>query len=102
MNNTTYHTYFSATLPYFKGFKVQINDIIEDEKENKIATWGQSIAVTPLGDYANEYMLVFYFNEKGDKVERFLEFVDSANIRQGLWELRRYIAEKEGKEGKVT
>ena len=31
--------------------------------------WAQSTAVTPLGDYVNEYILVFYFNEKGDKVE---------------------------------
>jgi len=35
-------------------------------------------------------------------VERPLEFVDSVNSRQGLRELRRYIAEKEGKEGKAT
>jgi len=84
-------------MPHFRDFKVVINDIIEDEKENKIATWAKSTAGTDIGPYANEYMLVFYFDERGEKIEMFLEFVDVGNRTDFLMELKKYIAGKEGK-----
>ncbi|KAH8684261.1 hypothetical protein BGZ60DRAFT_397154 [Tricladium varicosporioides] len=95
MSNTLYKAYFSGIMPFFRDFKLQINDIIEDEKENKIVIWAQSTAVTDLGPYANEYMLVLYFNESGEKVDRFLEFVDSASSRESMVALMKYIAEKQ-------
>jgi ketosteroid isomerase-like protein len=97
MDNEAFRAYFAAIMPYFRDFKVAINDIIEDEKENKIAIWAKSTAVTDIGPYANEYVLVFHFNEAGDKLERFLEFIDSNQVVGYLTELRKYIAEKEGK-----
>ena len=96
MNNEAYEAYFSAILPYFRDFKVTVNDIFEDEKENKVVVWARSTADTDLGPYANEYMLALYMNEAGDKIDRFLEFVDSNNSVQFIPRLRKYIAEKEG------
>jgi len=37
-----------------------------------------STAKTPIGSYANEYMLALTFTDDGTKVIRFDEFVDSA------------------------
>jgi hypothetical protein len=95
MNNEAYEAYFSQMIPHFRNFKVVINDIFEDEKENKVVVWAQSTADTSIGPYANEYMLVFYINEAGDKVDKFLEFVDAGNTF--FPKLRKYIAESEGK-----
>ncbi|KAF4632730.1 hypothetical protein G7Y89_g5402 [Cudoniella acicularis] len=101
MHNPAYRAYFSHIMPYFRNFRIQINDIIEDEQQNKIAIWATSTAETDVGAYENEYMLVFYFDESGEKVVRFLEFVDSGNSKERLGRLREYIAEKEKeKEGK--
>jgi len=97
MNNEEYEAYFGKMIPYFRNFKVVINDIFEDEKENKVMIWAQSTADTDLGPYANEYMLAFYMNEAGDKVDRFLEFVDSSNSVNFFPKLQQYIVETEGK-----
>jgi hypothetical protein len=78
MDNATYLAYFFAIIPYFRNFTVKINGIIEDAKANKIAVWAKSTVDTDIGPYKNEYMLVFYLDERGEKVERMLEFVDSA------------------------
>lgn len=95
MNNEAYEAYFGQMLPYFRNFKVTINDVFEDEKDNKVVVWARSIADTDLGPYANEYMLVFYMNEAGDKVDKFLEFVDASNSLTFFPKLRQYIAEQE-------
>ena len=95
MNNEMYATYFSAIIPHFRDFKITVNDMIEDERANKTAVWAHSTAVTDIGPYANEYMLLLYFNDAGDKIDRFLEFVDSGLSEKFFPELRKYIAEKE-------
>jgi hypothetical protein len=97
MNNETYESYFAAMLPYFRDFTVTVNDIFEDEKANKVVIWARSTANTDLGPYTNEYMLVFYMNEAGDKIDRFLEFVDSNNSVEFFPKLKKHIAEKQGK-----
>ncbi len=76
---------------------MDINDVFEDEKENKVAIWAKSTADTDLGPYANEYMLLLYMNEAGDKVDRFLEFVDAGQSVSFFPKLMKYISETEGK-----
>jgi hypothetical protein len=90
MDNVTYSTYFSAIMPYFRNFTVKVNDITEDAKANKVTVWAESTADTDTGPYKNEYMLVFYLDERGEKVERMLEFVDSANSGEFFPKLRKY------------
>jgi hypothetical protein len=97
MNNEEYEKYFGMMLPYFRDFRVTINDVFEDEKDNKVVVWAKSTADTDLGPYSNEYMLVFYMNEAGDKVDKFLEFVDASNSLTFFPKLRQYIADHEAK-----
>jgi hypothetical protein len=96
MDYETYERYFSAMIPYFRNFTLSVNDIFEDERENKVIVWAQSTADTNVGPYANEYKLVLYTNEAGDKIDRFLEFVDSQNSIVFFPKLIKYMAEKEG------
>jgi ketosteroid isomerase-like protein len=37
-----------------------------------------STAETDIGPYANDYVLILYFTEDGEKVVKFEEYVDSA------------------------
>ena len=85
-----------AITPYFRNFKVLINEIFEDEKANKVVVWAKGTAETDLGPYKNEYIYMFHFDERGEKLEKFLEFVDSSSSL-GFWpRLKQYIEEKDG------
>jgi hypothetical protein len=90
MGNGTSSAYFFSIILYFRNFTVKINNIIEEAKVNKVAVWAESTADTDIGPYKNEYMLVFYLDERGEKVERILEFVDSANSVEFSPTLRKY------------
>ncbi|ORY71826.1 uncharacterized protein BCR38DRAFT_418164 [Pseudomassariella vexata] len=104
MDNKKYEAYFSSMIPAFKSFKVVVQDVFEDEKENKVVVWAESTADSVIGPYANEYMLAFYFNEAGDKVVRMLEFVDSKNSAVFFPKLKGWFEERaaEGSAGKGT
>ncbi|KAE8453877.1 hypothetical protein EG329_007653 [Mollisiaceae sp. DMI_Dod_QoI] len=99
MDNPTYRSYFSAIMPYFRDFHVTVNDLIEDTSENKVAVWAKSTGSTDLGPYTNEYMLVFYLDESGEKIVRSLEFVDSKVTGEYMVRLGRYIREEKGSDG---
>jgi ketosteroid isomerase-like protein len=51
-----------------------------------------STAETDVGPYANEYALILTFTEDGEKVIKFLEYVDSA-YSQGFF---AKLAKKDG------
>jgi ketosteroid isomerase-like protein len=79
MNNEQFRALLTILLPKFKRFHVTIRDLIEDNSSNKIVVWASSEAETVAGQpYGNEYMLMLHFNETGNKVTSFMEFVDSA------------------------
>ncbi|KAF2965227.1 hypothetical protein GQX73_g8350 [Xylaria multiplex] len=94
MDNATYETWFKSMMPYFKDFTVTIDDVIEDPAQNKVAIWARSTASTDIGPYSNEYIVILYMNEAGDKVTKFLEFVDSSNSVVFFPKLREHIAQK--------
>jgi hypothetical protein len=77
MDNQAYQEHFSSLMPYFRNYNLTIQDIVEDEKANKVVVWTHSTADTRIGPYENEHILHLSFNEAGDKVDKFLEFVDS-------------------------
>lgn len=93
MDNEAYKAFVSAMMPYFRNFHVTVHDLIEDAAQNKICIWASSTADTDIGPYANEYMVTLHFNEAGDKVDRFFEFVDSANSVEFYPRLREYVAQ---------
>jgi ketosteroid isomerase-like protein len=96
MNNDAYRPYFERTFPYFQNFTVTPNDIFEDEENHKAVVWARSTANSPVGPYANEYMLAFYFKVPSYKLTKFLEFVDSATSVAFFAKLNEYIQNHNG------
>ena len=85
-------TYFKSIEPLFRGFTPVINDLYEDEKKNAVVIWARSTANTPIGPYANEYMLTLYMTKDQKKVETFLEFVDIGVSRDFFPKLNAWVA----------
>lgn len=92
MGNTEYAQYLSTVLPAFTGFHVNVNEIIEDTRSNKVSVWAKSTATTPIGPYANEYMLIFHFDNSQDKLVKFYEFVDSRYSAEHFGKMREFVA----------
>lgn len=68
--------------------------MVEDPRDNKMAVWACSTSDTAIGPYTNEYVLLLWFNEAGDKVERFVEFVDSDYSRSMFTRLHKLAEER--------
>ncbi|KAF2996998.1 hypothetical protein E8E14_002572 [Neopestalotiopsis sp. 37M] len=82
MNNAAYRVAFGAMMPLFRNFHVTVDDVFEDEANNKIAMSVHSTAETPIGPYDNEYVMMFNFTPDGSKIVRIREFVDSGASSQ--------------------
>lgn len=70
-------------------------DIFEDEKTNKAVVWIDATAETDVGPYANEKMLLFYFDDAG-KISKTYEFLDSAATAAFFAKMQPTTAEKGG------
>lgn len=86
-------------MPFFQNFEPTIHEMVEDEKGNKVTIWCSSVSDTVLGKYENEYMILLYFNQAGDKVERVVEFVDSAYSKAFFGRLEKFVAERSSEQG---
>lgn len=95
MDNATYRKYFGSMMPLFHTFDVTIHELVEDDKANKTTIWCSSKADTVLGPYGNEYMMLLYFNDSGDKVEKVIEFVDSDYSKVFFGRLMKHAAEQQ-------
>jgi len=69
-----------------------MDDLYEDEKNNVVVIWARSTANTPVGPYANEYMLTLYMTKDQKKVKTFLEFVDIGVSRDFFPKLNAWVA----------
>jgi hypothetical protein len=95
MNNDAFRAYVSRIMPLFRNFTVTTKDLIEDPVANKVAIWASSTADTDAGPYANEYMFVLHFNSDC-KVEKILEFVDSAFSKEFFGKLMAQMGNTAG------
>lgn len=95
LNNEQYLAFFTTLMPAFRNFHVTVKNTIVDEEARKVAMHASSAAMTDLGDYSNEYMLVLHMTEDGKKVVRFEEFVDSKYSMEFLPRLREHLAGKQ-------
>ncbi len=98
MNNEAYAAFMSTFIvPNFRSFKVEIDDIFEDEKGNKLAVWVHGSASTDIGPYENQYVIMLYFNETGTKVVKYVEFPDSGYTEAFMVKLGEHLAQKAAK-----
>ncbi|KAK3349247.1 hypothetical protein B0T25DRAFT_237781 [Lasiosphaeria hispida] len=95
MDNAAYESWQKNTvIPMFRNLRIEVLDLVEDTKNNKVAVWAKSSAESPTGPYGSEYMLVFHMNEEGDKLIRLREFADSAYSHEFFAKLGKAMAEK--------
>ncbi|KAJ8124139.1 hypothetical protein ONZ43_g68 [Nemania bipapillata] len=100
MDNATYAVWVAPLLEQIRGFTITIHDVIEDAEANKVVMMGSSVGSSDVGPYSNEYALVLYMNEAGDKITKFFEFVDTNKTVAFFAKLRAYLEEKASAEGK--
>jgi hypothetical protein len=84
MSNTDYRTFFSVTIPKIWNFRLKISEIIESPQSNKVVVLASSTADSKAGPatYGQEYVLVFEFDESGEKITRMVEWVDSVRANE--------------------
>ncbi|KAK0707842.1 hypothetical protein B0H67DRAFT_647979 [Lasiosphaeris hirsuta] len=93
MDNAAYEAWQKNTvLPIFRNLRLEVLDVIEDTENNKVAIWAKSSAESPIGPYANQYMLVLHMTKEGDKLVRLREFADSAYSNEFFPKLRKAMA----------
>jgi hypothetical protein len=93
LNITAYREYFGRILPYFKDFNVTIMDAYVDENANRVAIQASSTAMSVIGPYANEYVLMMKMTECQDQIYEVREFVDSEIGTVFFPKLAQYIAD---------
>ncbi|ROV88143.1 hypothetical protein VMCG_10430 [Cytospora schulzeri] len=91
-DNASYRKYFASIMPAFQDFQPKIHELVEDEQGNKVMMWVSSKAQSLIGPYGNEYTILLYFNEDGDKVNKIVEFVDSAYAKDFFTRLGAHMA----------
>jgi hypothetical protein len=90
MTNEQFAEVNTAAKGLFKTFCMEIIDIWSDEKERKFTVWCRSHCETVISDdYSNEYWFGFYFDEEGEKIIKFLEFVDTKYSHEFMMALGR-------------
>lgn len=92
MNNEEYRLFFNKVLkPMFITYRSEVHDVVEDKEANKVSIWCSCNADTVIGPYTNEYILLLYLNEAGDRVRKFVEFVDSEYSASRFAEFSRFL-----------
>jgi hypothetical protein len=100
--NEQYEAQLTTMATIFTSFNVTVSDVIEDLEAKKIVMFVSARGDTPIGEYRNEYVWKMEFEEKGEKVGKWTEFVDVGMVRDFypklVGEMKRRAAEaaKEG------
>jgi hypothetical protein len=82
MDNETYRAFFGGSvIPRLANWKLNISDIVEDEKAKKVVLFAtaKADAVVTGGAYEQQYVYTFWFEEDG-KIKRMIEWLDSAKL----------------------
>lgn len=92
MDNETYRTFFSAMIPRFQDFTIEVLDVFEDRARHKVALHARSTAKSAVGPYANEYSLMLTMTEDDKQVLEIKEFLDSGYTEDFFQRLRAHAA----------
>ncbi|KAF2788561.1 hypothetical protein K505DRAFT_378830 [Melanomma pulvis-pyrius CBS 109.77] len=100
--NAQYEAQLQAMSSIFSAFKITVDDVIEDVEQRKIAMFVRAEGQTPIGVYNNQYVWRMEFDEAGEKVDMWTEFVDVGMVRDFyprlVGEMKRRAEEAERKE----
>lgn len=90
MSNATYSAFYASVVPKLWNFKLTVSEIIESTLSNKTVVFASSSADSKagVGSYGQEYVLVFEFDESGEKITKTVEWGDSARAKAQVGILR--------------
>lgn len=88
LTNEQYRAHFATVIPQFQNFKVDVLDLVVDEKRNKVVAHARSTADTAVGLYQNEYSFFLDLTPDGKQILRMQEFVDSGFYQDFFARLR--------------
>ncbi|KAH8774015.1 hypothetical protein BGZ57DRAFT_1005200 [Hyaloscypha finlandica] len=83
MDNETYRAFFGGSvIPRLANWKLNISDIVEDEKAKKVVLFAtaKADAVVTGGAYEQQYVYTFWFEGEDGKIKRMIEWLDSAKL----------------------
>jgi hypothetical protein len=101
-DNAAYLDKMNSFKAIFQNIRFEVTDVVEDIPNRKICMWVLAKADTLAGEYNNEYVWNIEFNESGEKIVGWKEFVDVGTARDFLPKLRKEmqkIKEKQMAEG---
>lgn len=104
-NNAAYKSNLDSLASIFHNFQLNVTDVVEDLGARKICMWLEARADTVVGEYRNEYVWNMEFDEAGEQIVGFKEFVDAGMVRDFYPRLKEELGrrmaagkEVEGKE----
>ncbi|KAF2022352.1 hypothetical protein BU24DRAFT_43552 [Aaosphaeria arxii CBS 175.79] len=87
-NNEAYLAQLNLMKTVFRSFQVTVNDVIEGISDTdgrvKIIMYVSARGETPAGEYRNEYVWKMGFDEDGEKISEWSEYVD-ANMARNFY-----------------
>jgi hypothetical protein len=93
-DNTRYLSELNALNQIFTSFKLTVNDVIEDLEQRKIAMFVSAFGETPVGDYNNEYVWRMKFDEAGEKIAEWTEYVDAGMVKDFFPKLKAELKKR--------
>ncbi|KAF2476719.1 uncharacterized protein BDR25DRAFT_278026 [Lindgomyces ingoldianus] len=98
-SNAKYLANLSSMKSLFTSFQIRVDDVIEDLVQRKIVMFVTALGQTPVGEYNNEYVWKMKFDEAGEKIVEWSEFVDVGMVKDFyprlVAEIKRREEEKE-------
>ncbi|KAF2501447.1 hypothetical protein BU16DRAFT_522420 [Lophium mytilinum] len=80
-DNAAYKRNLDSMHSVFANFSLTVTDCVEDVAARKISMWLEARGDTAAGEYVNEYVWNMEFDEAGEKIVGWREFVDVGMAR---------------------
>lgn len=71
-----------------------MHDVTEDLEQKKIVMFVSALGDTVVGEYRNEYVWRMKFDEAGEKIAEWQEFVDAGMLRDFFPKLKAELVRK--------
>ncbi len=96
-DNATYFSSLQKLRAIFHNFSLTINDLLEDKEKRRLCMCLSARADTVAGEYINEYMWLYDFDDKG-KIVVAKEFSDSVMEREFFPNLKAAMIEQQAEQ----
>jgi len=93
-DNAAYKRNLDSMQSVFANFSLKVTDVVEDAAARKICMWLEARGDTAAGEYVNEYVWNMEFDEAGEKIVGWREFVDVGMARDFFPKLMAEVRKK--------